>query len=120
MAETLPLIRTLALYQGATFRAAYRWLPGGVAQDFTGWTARMEVRPEYDADPVLTLTTDNGGITLGADGTISLYASAEQTSGVPHVGHRLLYDLALQQPNGGDVTRFLRGNVVVVREVTRL
>ena len=63
----LPVKRKLRITQGATFNAGWTWKPGGVPADFTGCRARMQVRPDIDSPAVLLeLTTENGGIVLGA------------------------------------------------------
>jgi hypothetical protein len=79
---TLPIKRKLTILQGATFRKRWTWKPGGVPMDFTGCKARMQVRAEIDGTVVLLeLTTENGGIVLGAEpGAIDLYISATDTT----------------------------------------
>ena len=86
--------------------------------NLTGFTARMELREDVDDATVLhSMTTENGGITLGgADGTIDLLVSAANTSGFTF-GHAV-YDLELISASGV-VTRLLSGTVVVSKEVTR-
>ena len=112
----LPYVQQQTVYQGATWRKQYRWLPGGTAQNFTGWVARMQIR-RAPGDPtlLLALTTANGGITLGVDGLITILATDEQTATLPP--RRLAYDLELESP-AGEVTRFLMGSAAVSAEVT--
>lgn len=117
MTTVLPLHQNLTVYQGMTLRAAWRWKPDGEVIDLSDWTAQMQVRAKVDADTVMNaLTTENGGITLGTDGLISVYLSATDTSAMPQSGG--FYDLELYEP-GGDVRRFVMGRVIVSREVTR-
>jgi hypothetical protein len=77
------------------------------------------VRETYSsASAILTLTTENGGITLGgAAGTITLSATAIVTAALtaPFSG---VYDLELVS-GGGVVTRLLEGVATVSPEVTR-
>ena len=115
---TLPIKRKLTILQGATFRKRWTWRPGGVPMDFTGCTARMQVRPEYDSPTVLLdLTTENGGITLGPDGEIRLWVGATQTATINWEGG--VYDLEIQYAAGPDhVDRLLQGSVAVSDEVT--
>jgi hypothetical protein len=84
-----------------------------------GYTARLNVRETYSsASAILTLTTENNGITLGgAAGTITLTASATTTAALtaPFSG---VYDLELVS-GGGVVTRLLEGVATVSPEVTR-
>lgn len=117
---TLPIKRKLTILQGATFRKRWTWKPGGVPMDFTGCKARMQVRAEIDSTAVLLeLTTENGGIVLGAEpGTIDLYIGAVQTAAINWEGG--VFDLEIQYASGPDnVGRFVYGSVTVSREVTR-
>ena len=119
----LPVKRKLTINQGATFRASWVWKPGGMAMDLTGCTARMQVRPERESPEVLLeMTTENGGITLGAvPGEIALYLGATNTASGVLDWESGVYDLEMQHPSGADeVTRFAEGVVVVRPEVTRV
>lgn len=110
---------TLYLYQGATFTRTITWKDeGGALVDLTGFAARLHMRETIDsAAAFLTLTTENGGITLGGvAGSITLLASATDTSAITVT--QGVYDLELVAGNG-TVTRLLEGLVAVVREVTR-
>ena len=79
----------------------------------------MMMRETVDsATPFLTLTTENGGITLGgAAGTISWLASAAATSALQ--AKQGVYDLEMIAPDTITVTRLLEGLVIIDREVTR-
>lgn len=111
----------LPIDQGATFRRRLTWKTGtpSLPVDLTGYTARMQVRSEItDAAILLTLTTENGGITLGgAAGTIDLYISATATAGF--TWETGVYDLEMVASNG-DVIRLVAGAVSVSPEVTRV
>ena len=70
-----------------------------------------------DAEPLLSLTTENGGLALGTtDGTIALYLGATATGALSW--KKGVYDLEMIAPNG-DVIRLVAGAVSVSREVTR-
>lgn len=86
--------------------------------DLTSFTARMMIRGSIDdTDPLVTLTTENGGITLGsADGTITLLITATATAALTF--DTAVYDLELVD-GSGVVTRLLSGNVTLSKEVTR-
>ena len=117
---TLPIKRKLTILQGATFRKRWTWKPGGVPMDFTGCKARMQVRAEIGSTVVLLeLTTENGGIVLGAEpGTIDLYISAIDTAVI--TWENGVFDLEIQYAAGPDeVDRLIYGTVTVSREVTR-
>ena len=111
---------TLKIEQGATLLLAATWKDSsGTAINLTGYTARLSVRTHHSSDTVLlSLTTANGGITLGgAAGTIAVTATAVQTAAIaaPIVG---VYDLELVS-SAGAVTRLIEGGAVVTPEVTR-
>ena len=118
----LPVKRKLRITQGATFNAGWRWKPGGVPADFTGCRARMQVRPDIDSPAVLLeLTTENGGIVLGATpGGIDLYLGATRTAAGALDWESGVYDLEIEFSAGPDaVVRFAEGSISVSREVTR-
>ena len=85
--------------------------------NLTGYTARMQIRPEIESSDVLVeLTTENGRITLGgAAGTVELNLTPQVTATIDRDG---FYDLEIIS-NGGAVHRVLRGRFVVNLEVTR-
>lgn len=117
---TLPIKRKLTILQGATFRKRWTWKPGCVPMGFAGCKARMQVRAEIDSTVVLLeLTTENGGIVLGAEpGTIDLYIKATDTAVIAWESG--VFDLEIQYAAGADeVDRLIYGAVTVSREVTR-
>ena len=96
------------------------YVSGGLATaplDITGYTAKMQMRSYPNSPtPVLTLTTENGGITItGATGNISLHATADQTGAV----NQGPYDYDLEIYSGASVTRVIQGQVEVSAQVTR-
>ena len=116
---TQPVSYNLVIYQGATFDQTFIWKdPSNNPINLAGYTARMMVRTAIDAaTPFITLTTENGGITLGGSaGTVVLTMTAVQTAAITEtIG---VYDLELVA-TGGVVTRFLQGTVTISKEVTR-
>lgn len=111
-------IYNIVAEQGATFTRTLTWTDNaGAAIDLTTYTARMHVRVEtHSASTVLTLTTENGGISLGgASGTITLQASATTTAALDAGSY--VYDL--EMVSGSVVTRLVQGTFVVNAEVTR-
>lgn len=89
----------------------------GTLVNLSGYTARMQIRRDYDsATVVMDLTTQNGRIVLGgAAGTITMSLTAALTSTITRNG---VYDIELVSA-GGQVSRPLRGDVILRREVTR-
>jgi hypothetical protein len=104
--------------QGATFNLLLTWKIDDVPVNITNWTARLQARVDVeDAEVILSLTTSNGGITLGgALGTISLDQTATQTALLPAGGY--IYDLEMISGVGA-VTRLVQGELNISPEVTR-
>lgn len=109
----------LCIEQGATFKQVFIWKTGNpaVPVDLTGYTARMQARPTpSDSTIFLDLTTENGGITLGADGSIRLFVSSDETTA--YTWKSGVFDLELIDATG-TVTRLIQGAITVSPEVTR-
>jgi hypothetical protein len=104
--------------QGATFNLLLTWEIDGTPVNITNWTARLAARVDVeDSEVILSLTTSNGGITLGgAAGTISLNQTATQTALLP--AGTYVYDLELISAVGA-VTRLVQGELNISPEVTR-
>lgn len=103
--------------QGATFSKRLTWTSDDLPINLSGYTAAMQVREKYSsASAILSLSTSNGGITLGgALGTIDIYISDEATAAV--YAKDYVYDLELY--SGGETTRLIQGKFIVTPEVTR-
>jgi hypothetical protein len=104
--------------QGATFSRVITWRDSaGAAINLTTYTARMQVRNDYQSTSVvLNLTTENGGITLGgAAGTITINASATAMAAI--ASGTYVYDLEMVLASV--VTRLVQGSFSVNVEVTR-
>lgn len=104
--------------QGATINTLITWLDqDGEPIDLTTFTARMQVRPDYDSDSILLdLTTENGMITLGGlSGTITLNVPATDMEAIAY--GQYVYDL--EMVNGSEVTRLLMGTFNIRPEVTK-
>jgi len=107
--------------QGSTLsRIIYYKDPAKKPILFSGYTARMQVRPSVDSDTVvLSLTTENGRIELGdTDGSIALYIDDVTMMSIPEGIY--VYDLELVAPSSNlFVYKILQGNFAVRSEVTR-
>jgi phage tail sheath gpL-like len=77
----------------------------------------MQLRQNYNSTTAdLTLTTANGGITIvGATGTITINATATQTSLLESGFY--VYDLELT--SGSNISRLIQGQLTVAEQVTR-
>jgi hypothetical protein len=108
----------ITAYQGADFDQSFTVTQGGTALNWTGYTARMQVREAADATATLIdLNTSGSGITLGGTaGTILVNITSTQTAAVD--AGSFVYDLELVS-SGSQVTRLLQGAFNVVGNVTR-
>jgi hypothetical protein len=106
----------ITLYQGATFDQQFIWKIDNTPVDLSTYTARMQVRRNFDAPDTIVDLTEGDGIELGASGQIDIYIDANETTGLPRGS--FVYDLELES-NSGEVTRLLQGGFVVSPEVTR-
>ena len=95
--------------------------PNGTPINITNYTAAMQLRATpQSVNPVLTLTTQNGGITItGNTGTVALHATAAQTMDI--VEGSYAYDVEIYSPASPTVvtTRLVQGQILVSAEVTR-
>lgn len=106
----------LYIEQGATFELSLVWKDSeGVPINITGYIARMQIRQNYDTEPVVSLTNDDGIELVGVDGEINITITDEQTTDIEIT--RGKYDLELEFD--GVVTRLIQGNVEISREVTK-
>lgn len=111
-----PLEYDLTIYQGATFIENFVWKTPGGPVNMTGATARMQVRRSVSSpEALLSLTTENGRITLGAAGQITLNLNAVETAAINW--KRGVYDIEVAFD--GSVRRLVFGAIAVSQEVTR-
>jgi hypothetical protein len=108
----------ITIEQGSGFSLSLVYeAPENSPVDFTGSTARLHVREKYNSsDTLIELTTENGGIELGNDGSIQLGMSATDTAALSF--SRGVYDLEIVPPVG-EPYKIVTGNVFLKREVTR-
>jgi len=86
--------------------------------NLNGFTASLQLRVNYNSTVAdLTLTTENSGLSInGPLGTITIFATAEQT-GTLDAGF-YVYDLELK--SGPNITRLIQGQLTVAEQVTRV
>lgn len=122
-----PLKQTLKIYQGQTFRFRFAVTqPDEVTPvNLTGYKARMQIRETLPDDDILvTLTTENGGITITEiTGLVDLVISAADTAAldIDFDVAQWVYDLEIYDDTVSPVyvERIAEGTVVVFPEVTR-
>ena len=123
---TTPARINFRIYPDATFsEVALLRDDAGLPIDISGRTARMQIRRDRDDDdPIFELTTENGGITTGVDGsvTINIAASATYPTLTPPIdrdGESWVHDLLLITPGATPVVeRLYQGSITVLPGVT--
>jgi hypothetical protein len=108
----------ITIEQGSGFSLSLVYeAPEDSPVDFTDSTARLHVRSKFSStDTLIELTTKNGGIELGSDGSVELSMSADATADLTF--SRGVYDLEIVPPSG-EPYKIVKGNVFLKREVTR-
>lgn len=117
----------LQVNQGETFTKVFTYKnPDGSLIDLTGYSARMQVRTNYEAPTfLLELTTANGGIVIGGTaGTITINITPAQTLaiaitslvGIPPY-QNFVYDLEIAL--GSTIRKFLNGFFTLTKAATR-
>jgi hypothetical protein len=101
--------------QGATFHLNFTVQTDGVVWNFTGYTARMQVRQSTSAATTLLNLSSPTAITMNSVGVVTVTVSATTMSTVP--AGRWVYDIEFTSP-GNEVTRLLEGRFIVSPEVT--
>lgn len=86
--------------------------------DLSTYTAKLQVREDYNSPVLLELSTANSTIVLAATSpNISLYFTAAATEAMT-IFDNMIYDLEITSSTG-DVTRVLEGPFSISRQVTR-
>lgn len=112
-----PGLYDITCFQGADYDQSFTVTQGGTALNWSGYSARMQVREAADATATLLSLTNGSGITLGGTaGTIDLVITNAQSAAV--VSGSYAYDLELISGSTA-VTRLLQGSFNVVGNVTR-
>ena len=94
--------------------------PNGTPINLTGFTAASQLRSLPNSpSAVITLTTQNGGITITPlTGVVALHATASQTMAIDEGNY--YYDVEIySSTNPSVVTRLVQGQITVSAEVTR-
>ena len=112
-----PSTYNLTVWQGADFDQTFAVTQNGTALNFTGYSARMQVREAADSTAYLLSLTNGSGITLGGTaGTIAVAITNAQSSAISAGSYA--YDLELVA-GAGTITRLLQGAFTVIGNVTR-
>lgn len=87
----------------------------GAAINLTGYTAKLQVKIDYDTPALLTLTDSSGIVIDAALGKLTVTFTATQTATLDATT-RYVYDLEVR--TGAVVTTLLAGCIAVTPEVT--
>lgn len=110
-------IYNIVAEQGSTYKLNFTISIDGVPWNFSTYSARMQVRADYNTSTkLIDATTANGKIDLNSAGHVSVTIPATEMSAVP--AGRWVYDLEVKSA-GGEVTRILEGKFMVTAEVTQ-
>lgn len=106
----------ITCYQGATYTKSWNFKLDGVNIDWTGYTAKMQVRQYKNLNDtaVLTLQTGSGIAALTSNGNVAITITATQSGAI--TAGNYYYDIELT--SGSVVERVLQGKFVVVGQVT--
>ena len=119
---TLAAEKNFIIDAGASWQQKCVWKKNGVVVPLTGYTARLSLKRNYnDTNPVLTLTSPSGGITLDVTNgcfylalTNAQSTALQDPTGVPASYY---YDL-LMTDGSGFVSKPVRGTFTVMPGVT--
>jgi len=110
----------MATYQGTFYAVIFKILDrDGNPVNLTGWTFRAMIRVTVeDTDPLLELTTANGGFLIvdAANGRVQMQILAAQTDDLPE--GRLVFDVERTDLSPGPIWEF-GGRIKVKQPVTR-
>ena len=111
-----PATYNMTCYQGATLDKTFTFTQDGTAINWTGYTAKLQVRQYVNTTDtaVLTLTSGSGITPLTSDGKIIITATATQTGAI--TAGNYVYDLEVI--SGSTVYRVLQGRFTVDGQVT--
>jgi hypothetical protein len=102
------------VYCGATWERTFTFKINGTLVNWTGYTAKMQVKEFLNSSAVITLTSSSG-ITLGGSaGTIAVVISSALTGAVTPGTY--IYDLEVT--NGSITYRVLEGKLTFDGQVT--
>lgn len=97
-----PALVDLRIIQGTTWTKPFRVLTSGILLDTSAYTARMKIRPDIDGANQLTLTTENGLLSVGFDPPKRLnstaYGVGQQV--VPNTLNGFIYEVTVAGTSG--------------------
>jgi hypothetical protein len=114
----MPFSHNLKIHAGADLAEGFGWVENNQPVDLTGWHAMAQFRAKADdAEALLTLSTDTGGIVLGANGSIDIKLTRAQTTAL--TWRSAAWDLSLKDPDGLVHPPLIAGRAEVLPMVTQ-
>lgn len=121
--QALPVAEAdIVILKGATFSVTLYYENGDppTAVNLSGYTGKLQIRKTAQSEAVIAeLSTSNGKMTLGADGSIVLLMSATATEAIAACGGKAVYDLLITQTSDSFKTRLMQGKVIISDGVTK-
>lgn len=115
-----PAAYNITIYRGADYSLHIRHQSAGVNTDLTGYKAVARIRHDDKvgtlSDPAFTATTENGRITLSADGKIAIAIPNLATAAIGAISEGV-WGLDIIDPLG-KVIPLLRGAVKIKPQIT--
>lgn len=109
-----------AIPQGADWDVSLIYKENNTAVDFSTYSAKMQVRRDYDQEIILELSSGAGTIQLGSGAgntpNVVLKFTSSATSAM--VDYSGIWDLEVISPTG-QVLKFVHGKFELEREVTK-
>lgn len=128
MLQRLPFEYNLVAYSGAEFVIVFHWIPDCSPIDLTTWYGWMPIGPSPEEPSFMELSSDAGGLSMDADGYITismspdkiaeLEAAAEDSVNDRGGVYQLFYDLFLRD-SSGFIVAFAHGHFLVQRTIPR-
>ena len=119
---TKAYVEDIELEQGSEYRRIVYWMySDGAPHDFSAYSAELQMRPFPESNIVLLTLSSSDPTQIhlgGADGFLIIYIKASTTAALSF--NRAVYDLEVYPTDNPDATvKLLRGNVTLIKEVTR-
>jgi len=105
----------LKIYRGTSFAETFVWTENGLPVDLTTWQAKIQIKPD-SGTPAYTLSSADGQIILGADGSIAVTLDPAFTATMAVGSYD--WDILLMDATGFIQPPLLYGIVTVYQGVT--
>ena len=113
-----PVELPLVIHQGQTIEEQWTlYDAAGDEWDISAYSARAQFRETHNSeDAIVTWSTDDDTITLGAGGTIELNSTKAVTAAIETL--KGVWDFFLYAPGGEPAYKVFYGSVTVIEDVT--